>query len=563
MSNGVNGERLVDRRDFLKGSLAVGAMGAVGALGACSVGGDETANPADGTVGEAAPLTAATAAQQKWAFEIPPAPIPDSEIANTIETEIVVIGAGTAGLMCANTAAEGGAKVIIIAMSEEPVGRGGSNHAHNSRIMKELGLNYDIGKAFKAEMAANSYRLDTRKWGLFINRSGEAMDWLIDKMEAAGYTTVVEKGYTDPDGILSAHVGSHSWIGQDVQAAGSSQPQVARVLAESALQSGVEIHYGTTAEQLVREDSGTGRVSAVVAKTADGTYTKYVGSKAIVLATGDFTADPEMVAKYCPEVADLKGMTPNTGDGHKMALWVGASWQRTVPNAPMCGAGGVTAEPYGVNPSLMVTVDCERFMNEDTMMSFLAFAIRHMPQKKAYSIWTPALGGIAAEWQPFGSSFGQPGIPSAEVVAGWVTAAETDGSGVVKGDTIEDLAGKLGLAPTGLAAAVDRYNALCASGVDDDFHKRPELLIPITDGPFYGTEYSPGMLIVTGGLLTNTKMQILDANEQVIPGLYGVGTIVGDMYSNMYTFLMTGVNLGATCVTFGYLTGKALAEGTA
>ena len=72
----------------------------------------------------------------------------------------------------------------------------------------------------------------------------------------------------------------------------------------------------------------------------------------------------------------------------------------------------------------------------------------------------------------------------------------------------------------------------------------------------------PRLLCISGGLRTNIKMQVLDKNEQVIPGLYAVGTIVGDMYSNIYTFIEPGHNLGANCVTFGYLVGKGIAQGT-
>ena len=551
----------ISRRGFLKaGSAAMGTMVLGSVVAGCShnVTGIDKGGDTGTTPNTTAPLTAETAAKQ-WAFEIPPAAIADSNITRTVNAEIIVIGAGTSGLVCANTAAEGGAKVIVIAKSTKPVGYGGSNHAYNSRIMKKLGFNYDINKAVRAEMASASFQPDQRKWSLFYKNSGEAMNWLMDKMEAAGYTTVIERlSFDDPSGVLTAHIGAHSWIGSDVQLGGDSQPQVAGVLAATALKSGVEINYNTVAEQLVRNSSG--RVTAVIAKASDGTYTKYVGSKAIVLATGDITADPEMVAKYCPKVVGMQGLSPNTGDGQKMGLWVGAAWQKVQHAAPMCvGAPGVSPDPYGACPGLMVNKNAERYSNEDTVISFAAYDIMSQPEQKAFGIWTAKLAGISTTWYPFGSYYGSPGMSQADVITGWDNPA----SGIVKADTLNDLATKLGLPASALKATVDRYNTLCKNRIDEDFHKRAELLVPIEAGPFYGSMFSPMMFAVTGGLRTNTKMQILDKNDKVIPGLYGVGSLVGDMYNNCYTFLVTGMNLGANCVTFGYLTGKALAAGTA
>ena len=119
-----------------------------------------------------------------YSFEIPPDAIPDDQVADLIETEVVIVGAGTAGLVCANSAVEHGLKVILISASSCPVARGGSTHAINSKLMRELGIDYDVARNFKQEMDRAGGRIDQEKWYLFARRSGEAMDWLIDKMVA-------------------------------------------------------------------------------------------------------------------------------------------------------------------------------------------------------------------------------------------------------------------------------------------------------------------------------------------------------------------------------------------
>ena len=108
-------------------------------------------------------------------------------------------------------------------------------------------------------------------------------------------------------------------------------------------------------------------------------------------------------------------------------------------------------------------------------------------------------------------------------------------------------------------ATIIRYNIFCKTGTDEDFLKRKDLLTPVDNLPLYGqSKKSPDLLFVAGCLRTNIKMQVLDKKGEVIPGLYAVGTIVGDMLANYYTFMVPGINLGATCVTFGYPAGKEI-----
>jgi succinate dehydrogenase/fumarate reductase flavoprotein subunit len=514
-----------------------------------------------GLVGKGVSPTA-TVQSRTYSFEIPPPPIPAGEIRHRVSAEVVVIGAGTSGLVCANAAVENGAKVVVIASSSMPVGRGGSNHVFNSKLMRKLGLDSDPAREFKDEMKCHAFRVDQDKWWLWARKSGEAMDWLIDKMEAAGYQSVIERGNTDPEGVMTMYPGSHSWLGEDVKAAGHSQQLVVNTLAKSAQARGVQIFYNTTALQLVREDNNRGRVSAVIAKTPDNGYCIYEGTKAVVLATGDFK-DEEMVEKYCPWMLPLvkAGGGVNSGDGHKMGLWVGAAWQRTVPNAPMMlGGVGPGTQPYRAFTGLVVNKSGVRYGNEDNIASFAAAAQMQQPATTVFAIWDSGYAEKAAPWIPAGSYYGGPSeLPVRAVVEGWADA--TRAGTMMKADTIDELAGKLELPVAPLKATIGRYNGFCKNGRDEDYGKRPGLLLPVELPPFYGeVSKSPWLLCISGGLRTNIKMQVLDKNDQVIPGLYAVGTIVGDVYANIYTFREPGHNLGATCLTFGYIVGKEIAQ---
>ncbi len=448
----------------------------------------------------------------------------------------------------------------------------------NSKFMQKMGVPItDPDEWIRKELAAAGYNVDQDKWWKYAKYDEEAMNWLIDKMEAAGYETALEIGNTDTNlGPMFQPAGSHCWLSEDMQMTGAGQQFVVDTLAKTATDAGVQIIYQMVAEQLVREDNNTGRVSAVIAKGEDGKYVKYVGTNAIVLATGDFSADMEMMAKYCPTVLPLLYDTGSQGydtgvkwggifpgDGQKMGLWVGAAWQKTYPNAPMIAAKQAYPPqnlPYGFHRGLLLNKNGIRYGNEDINQSFAGITQMHQPEMKIYAIWDSNYAENAAPWHTFGMKYGADPVPPENIVANWEKQVES--GTLVKADTIEEVIQKLGLPADTAKATVDRYNELCTKGVDEDFFKRKDLLFPIQAAPFYGVEDdTPDFLTVLGGLRTDINMQVCDENDQPIPGLYNVGTMVGDFWGNIYNFLTCGGNLGATCVTFGYTTGRDIAKG--
>ena len=130
---------------------------------------------------------------------------------------------------------------------------------------------------------------------------------------------------------------------------------------------------------------------------------------------------------------------------------------------------------------------------------------------------------------------------------------------MIKADTVEELVEKLGLPADETLKTIEAYNGYCDAGVDEEFGKRKELLLPIKKGPFYGIECTPWFLSTTGGIRCNEDLQVMNADDEVIDGLYCLGSTVGDMYTNCYSTHFPGHNLGGTCLTFGYVTGRKLA----
>lgn len=579
----------LSRRGFLTSAAAVAGGAMLVGLAGCAPdsgneGGDSASKPAgSGNTGAGTTPEAMTgkAYQGKWAFEIPPDPIPESDIARTVEADVVVVGGGASGFVTAVSAAQEGLKVAMVTASTKPISRGGSNFGVYSKVMEKYGVPRCDPNSFHKEIAMNYNAVDQRKWYKLFHTSEEAMNWAVDLMEAHGIETALEcPANIAKDDIYYVTMGSHGFINSEIKEVGMGQSLLVNALADELTTLGGTIDFSMVGKQLVRgTDNASGRVSALIAQDKDGSYVRYEAKKAVVLATGDFSADRDMMYRYSPWAAQLVSdevydAEPDydkeffygglfKGDGQKMGLWVGAAWQKTIPNAPnaVTNICGPVQNAYQNYFGLLVNRDGQRFSNEYSSCTLGFLAGWMQPGDEDYALWTPEyIDAVPNDWYPGYAGYKiTPEMSREEVIAGW--DAQVENGGMVKGETIEDVINALGLPLEETVATVNRYNELCAKGVDEDFFKRSDMMFPVKNGPFYGQRnIGPMFLTITGGLRTNENMQVCDANDNAIEGLYNVGTMVGDFYAGMYTFQIPGVNYGGCCLTFGYLTGKYIAE---
>ena len=574
------------RRDFLKFG-AVGAAGAAAAgLAGCAPAAEKqggaadnaAAAPAGGAINSSDAVLKLTDGMPKWSFMIPPDPVAEDQIGETVENDIIVVGGGMSGFTTAVSAAEQGAKVTLFSASSAPISRGGSNYAKNSKVMKELGIEpFDPVPFYYHEMRAASFAVDQQKWMRGYNNSEEAMDWMIDIARENGLEVIMERDNTFDLGPNYAH--AFSTLGNSTMVSTGQQGAV-EALEAKAKEYGVEIIYDTKAEYLEREGDQSGRVTGVVASKMDGSgYVRFKANQAVVLATGDFSNNKEMLAAYCPMVLPLVGYEQNEidyntsfnltgiygGDGQKMGLWAGAAWQHAYPAAPMMqGAWGGSHEPCGFHMGLNVNMNTERYQREDISAPYSSNHLLSQPGHVAFGIWTAnypqAILEKGHEWYTFGMDYTLPPLTTEELVAMWDAGVE-NGS-YYKADTLEDLAQQTGLDAEKLKAVVARYNELCDKGEDEDFHKNPDFMVKIGEnGPFYAAQNYAMFMTVMGGLRTSPNMEVCDENDQPIPGLFNVGAMIGDMYANTYNFAIPGNSYGINCLTFGYLLGRELAAG--
>jgi hypothetical protein len=250
-----------------------------------------------------------------------------------------------------------------------------------------------------------------------------------------------------------------------------------------------------------------------------------------------------------------------TGDGHKMGLWAGAAMQPG-PHPLM------TFMAYAYS-YLRVNNLGQRYVNEDTGYTGGGNAQLIQPAGASWAIWDdkwreelpaqmPYAGGMS--WDQDGRRIQDPWTPEGEesLAFSW----ETESGLLVQADSLEELAGAMGLAPEAtetFLATVKRYNELVDAG-DTDFGKRPELMAKIEQPPFYGLRMNVELGVSVGGLTTNADSECLTEAGEVIPGLYAVGNNAGGLFGIDYNEVtIPGISLGR-CVTFGWLLGKHLAK---
>jgi succinate dehydrogenase/fumarate reductase flavoprotein subunit len=275
-----------------------------------------------------------------------------------------------------------------------------------------------------------------------------------------------------------------------------------------------------------------------------------------------------MLAAYCPIFLKVKNSQyapagANTGDGHKMGLWVGG----VMEDHPL----PTIMHPQGYNRLqsffLFVNSRGERFMNEDTWCQAKSLNILKQPGNVDY-----AYAIMDADWReqllkgmPYSgglfndnslSIYGEPFTGEREQM--FLDTGLKNGQ-VQQADTIEELAEKIEIPPQKLRETVDTYNAMVEKKDDSQFGKRAELLFPIKKPPFYASKFGPAMLAVTGGLITDTHLRVVDKEHRPIPSLYAAGNVAGGLYGVDYPTLVPG-NSHGRALTWGYLAARFAIE---
>ncbi|NLB29732.1 MAG: FAD-binding protein, partial [Clostridiales bacterium] len=266
-----------------------------------------------------------------WSWETPPAKIPEDQIAEIVETDIVVIGGGISGLSAGARLTQKGMDVIVLDKFHALLGRAAHVGVLDSAVMRKLGISIDKKKFARDWMMISGSSVNEELLWLYIKRSGEAFDWFMEQAGEAVDATIYTGYYKGP--VFNEYPGTHIVFqkeGYDEYKYEYGGMLVVEVLQNTILKGGNKILRPVRGEQLEQDESG--KFTAVIAKDeSDGTYRRYVGKKGVIIATGDIEGDPEMLEAFCPialkpTLARYWPEGNNTGDGHKMAYWAGAAF---------------------------------------------------------------------------------------------------------------------------------------------------------------------------------------------------------------------------------------------
>ncbi|MDR3276458.1 MAG: FAD-binding protein [Treponema sp.] len=540
-----NGSGL-SRRDFLK-TAAAGAVGAaaVGALGAC------TTTPAEaGTVGQAA----------GWSWDLPEKPI--TSFADTRTFDVVVVGCGLAGMCAAVSAAEHGAKVAVIEKTGAYNVRGMHIAGVDTSAQRAAGITINKYKAARDLVRWSGKRIKEELLWLFLNHSGAAIDWCFDICKEnypQMYLTMWDACYRGEDYYENPGA-THIFSGGPGAQNFNFNGDIADSLIKKAAALGVEFFYNMPGKQLIKEG---GKVTGIAAGT-EGSYSRFNGN--IVLATGDYGGNDEMIERYLPWVKRVhqKIYSPagmNTGDGHIMGLRAGASMQ--------AGQHGAMIHPQVGGPVycfLRVNKNAQRYENEDISAIGCSTSIMMQPDQQAWCLFDANWIDYVIASLPYGGGlmwdqvFREWGAPFNREMEQMTIDWGIQSGSIKKADTVAGLAEQMGVDAATLQATMDRFNKIVADKNDLDFGKRPELLFPITEPPFYASQMMTGLLAIPAGLSVNEKMQVIAADYVTpIEGLYAVGNAGGDFFAQDYPTIFPGHSHGR-CITFGRI-GGAYAAG--
>lgn len=557
-------QKQLSRRSFLAG--AAGAAGAVitaGGLSACvpkASTGDEATDAASTAAGGS---TSTGANGPSWLT--PPAPIAESDIGEAHECEILIIGAGSAGVAAASYASAQGAKTVVMTKGPGVEKLGFNVGAWNSAHDAEFGISYDPIKWRQTFNDAYDGRCNTAMLGNLFDKSGGALDWFAEYMNDV--TPYHRTSNTGLMGMFDAPASNvvYVWLPEGATPADFDLMETGIDRCFQAARDRFEEKGGlflasTPAVQLLMDG---GRVSGAIGQAADGAYVKVTASKGVVLACGDISNDDEMLQYYCPVMAGLgsrNGFGSCTGDGVKMGAWVGAKVQtgpwcpsQAYPHGDIIAAGPdapVVNWFFSGFPWMRVNKAGRRFVDEsigsDPLWggSNLLMANAEQPE---HSCWAICDSSYPALTDP--DPRGLTDLFKMQVANGTI----------IQADSLDALAAAAGIDAGALAATVQRYNAFVEAGADMDFGTPANALVAVRQAPFYALKFVPYNSAAVGGLMTDEFLRVVDSSDKVIEGLYAAGNMIGGRAGFQYLDSLVGAgSMKTTAMAGGILAVKQM-----
>ena len=517
--------------------------------------------------------------------------IDEAAITETVDTDILIVGAGNGGMGAAAYAAAHGLNFRVIEQNGNVQDTRHWYGAVDSAAAKEAGEPAtDKAKLLSEISRYASGKCDQRVVKTWINESAAMHDfmrsiledkygWVCDFTSGSEAAWPAENAEHNTDYLFP--VQEHNYMASE-SASGTPRNEL---LLQYIQELGYDVDFKTSLAKL--EKNSDGRITGIIAQsTEDDHFIRYNANKGVLLACGGFPGNPYMMEQLDPlgtSVTTACSYSPaDKGYGIRAAVWAGANFDKEA--APMLFDRGIVAPGVdggyvasdsafggkafpgpirqynpGTQPFLKVNRNGERFANESSPYNDIVYAAAHQPGRVYAQICDANILEDAKRFHTIGCS-AQTRAGGEKYFQGKVDEAVAAGTLFVC-DTIEELADKLGLPKETFTATVDHYNELAAKGEDEDYGKENYRLSTLSEAPFYGVRQAGGYLICTiDGIQIDDNMHALDHDFKAIPGLYVIGDMSGNYFSGSYPCLMAGAAAGRSA-TFGRFAGQNAAAG--
>ena len=517
--------------------------------------------------------------------------IDEAAITETIDTDIVIVGAGNGGMFAAAYAAANGLNFRVIEQNSAVQDTRHWYGAIDSAAAKEAGVPATVKAKLLSEISRYaSGKCDQRVVKTWINESAAMHDFMRGILEdqfgwTCEFTSGAEAAWPAENAEHNTDylypVQEHNYR-QSESESGLQRNEALQQYIEGL---GYSIDFKTSLAKL--EKDADGRITGIIAQsTEDDHFIRYNANKGVLLACGGFPGNPYMMEQLDPlgtSVTTACSYSPSDkGYGIRAAVWAGANLDKEAAPmlfdrgivAPGVDAGYVESENSfggkafpgeikqynpGTQPFLKVNRNGERFANESSPYNDIVYAAAHQPGRVYAQICDANILEDVKRFHTIGCS-AQTRNAGAEYIQKQMDSAEEKGC-FFKADTIEELADKLGFtgeAKDTFLATVDRYNELYDQQNDEDFGKPAYRLSAIRKAPFCGCWLGASLLCTEQGIAINEKGQALDNDNKPMPGLYVTGDMSGSFFANNYPCLMAGVAMGRT-LTFAMKAIKQMA----
>ena len=517
--------------------------------------------------------------------------IDEAAITETVDTDILIVGAGNGGMFAAAYAAANGLNFRVIEQNANVQDTRHWYGAVDSAAAKEAGEPAtDKAKLLSEISRYASGKCDQRVVKTWINESAAMHDfmrsiledkygWVCDFTSGSEAAWPAENAEHNTDYLYP--VQEHNYMASE-SASGLPRNEL---LLQYIQELGYDVDFKTSLAKL--EKNSEGRITGIIAQsTEDDHFIRYNANKGVLLACGGFPGNPYMMEQLDPlgtSVTTACSYSPaDKGYGIRAAVWAGANLDKEA--APMLFDRGVVAPGVdggyvdsdtafggkafpgkirqynpGTQPFLKVNRNGERFANESCPYNDIVYAAAHQPGRVYAQICDANILEDAKRFHTIGCS-AQTRNGGEKYIQGKMDEAIEAGA-LFKCDTLDELADKMGF--TGAAkdtflATVERYNELYDKQNDEDFGKPAYRLSAIRTAPFYGCWLGASLLTTEQGIAINEKGQALDNDNKPMPGLYITGDMSGSFFANNYPCLMAGVAMGRT-LTFAMKAVKQMA----